>query len=646
MARMKVKGGTALAVPPNDRKIKLHLAETLRQPPLRAALRTIRQTPEIYESIKGMIDRKDELMRGRESLFPTPFLAGIAANPRARAIFDHAIDRHIARESLFIADEISSNRVIPEVIIGAGVHASIFAAARMAETGETPFVIEQDTRIGGVFATALRPVFEFNSRNRVEREDAPRLPGTAGPLNSEIKGVLQPSDISFQEYPTQTEQAFVTRVNLALYARVLAGWRVTRIEKINDQYKVYLFNTAKRNLKRALITKRVIVASGLGSSKGDLLRAGKGFDIRSSNYMPFAQFVRRMGDTSNKFPLQGMKRVAVIGAKDSGRTAVEYLLGQGPTPGMSVVGLDFVEQIFWVGQKSMTKEEFEACERSRYKGIARAFPRKDNPEYYYRITPMPGRATSVTPERDKLRVRVNIDGRIISELVDVVIDATGFEDNINDLFKLRSIETEVREKGTGPIIARKFVGEEIYKIGPIAKIPVSDDERERVKALVRIPDNSVAIFRYAERTATLAKIMPKIEGQYPWLGLRPPRSYLESQVPKVDNTVSVEKSQLALPEGLIESDMLKSLISEAFMGSSFYRKGISVNFTRRENIYSLETSVSGSIAKQIIRKLLYESEFQMLLDKHMTWNRTDKVRLDIPARNGKPNLGGIRLYSL
>jgi hypothetical protein len=50
------------------------------------------------------------------------------------------------------------------------------------------------------------------------------------------------------------------------------------------------------------------------------------------NLVTFPDLMERMDGT---FPLRGLRRVAVVGAGDSGKTAIEALSGQGPCPGWS-----------------------------------------------------------------------------------------------------------------------------------------------------------------------------------------------------------------------------------------------------------------------------------------------------------------------
>jgi NADPH-dependent 2,4-dienoyl-CoA reductase/sulfur reductase-like enzyme len=120
----------------------------------------------------------------------------------------------------------------PVIVIGGGLHAAIFAAAYWRKTGKKPLVVEKEDRLGGVFGISRKPVFYLNSRNRPEVAVDPGEvlgPGTRGPLNT-IGGAFELSDISGQEYPPQTDLAYIIRTTLALYARPFTGVQALKIK--------------------------------------------------------------------------------------------------------------------------------------------------------------------------------------------------------------------------------------------------------------------------------------------------------------------------------------------------------------------------------------------------------------------------------
>src|SRR6476619_810385 len=100
--------------------------------------------------------------------------------------------------------------------------------------------------------------------------------------------------------------------------------------------------------------------------------------------------------------------------------------------------------------------------------------------------------------------------RRLSEAYDHVVICAGFTNSINDIISSNVDRAPLREElvvddELGPV-AKRFVGTEIYKIGPCADLPVTRAERAQSPALDAIPANSAAAFRYGPRTARLAEM--------------------------------------------------------------------------------------------------------------------------------------------
>jgi hypothetical protein len=214
-----------------------------------------------------------------------------------------------------------------------------------------------------------------------------------------------------------------------------------------------------------------------------------------------------MKSLDGTFPLRGMNRVAVIGAGDSGRTAIEALTGQGPRTGWSVASLDYPEQIDWygladsIGSSNVTRQSWENCNRSRYRGLGRLFPNADldgNRQTPPRVRARE-RATSLAPGYESIYVN--------EEPYDAVIACTGFErtGDLLDGYARNPLNLGIGPQG-GRTVAVGFgtTGNQLFAIGPAARISVSDTERA-LPALSAIPENSTSLFRYAARTAAFAQ---------------------------------------------------------------------------------------------------------------------------------------------
>lgn len=418
-------------------------------------LRRMASDPLCDKGIAAMWSRRDEF---DDHL--TAVLAGMAIYQPARALLEEGMNREFSKR-------VGGYDYYDEVVIGSGVHAATYAMSRARLGYPTPLIIS-DSEWGGTFAYPKGAAFYLNSRNRPG--DTIALPGSRGPLNLLPGGVIQPSDIGGQEYQTNDDLAFVVRMNLIMSGAEFMHGRVGRIVKSGTTGYVILDDYDDAICE----ANRVIIATGLGRPK---YPGG-----RVDNTINIMQFLARM---TQDFPLRGIRRAAVIGAKDSGNIAVEALLGQGPGNN-SVGSLDYVERIDWFGQNCTNALDYRDCCRSRYDGISRYMPR-DTGEYY-RVNPVPGK----TPIP-----------QVQSGEYDLIVVANGFENN-----SVRNLCSEfgaVFGVYNGNVQVASRVGlEEIYAIGPASNIPVSAVEKRACPVLSTISENSAAIFRYAQRVADFA----------------------------------------------------------------------------------------------------------------------------------------------
>ena len=420
-------------------------------------------------------------------------LAGIAMVPEARQLMSDALTRYW-RENY--SDGFGLNTFSQaEIIIGGGFHAAVYAANRVRMGFPRPTVLEQNSaeRVGGAFAMSLSPVFRLNSRNR---------PGTAGlpdqdkALNYLPGGLLQPSMMTSEEYPTNADMAWLIRLTLAQYARVYTGVTVTDITS-----EIGFGNRARLSTSAGDITPaRVIDARGLGTENG--LQGADGQRV-----LTFGQLMARMG---GMFPLRGMKQVAVIGAGDSGKCAVESLLGIAPG-NTSAIGLDYVQRVDWYTNGTIsgqTCSEFRDRQRGRYIRIAQYLDGNvSNPSTRLQVMSATGYVTAMP------------DGAIVNERTyDMVVVCTGskrpsLNDDGLDYFAVRQgtggqlVDAGSGSRGTQ--LATQASPFASFRIGPAAGLSFST--REFDSGIAEIPANQVAMFRLAPRTAALAAILPGVD---------------------------------------------------------------------------------------------------------------------------------------
>lgn len=308
-------------------------------------------------------------------------------------------------------------------------------------------------------------------------------------------GNLQVADLSVDEYPTQDNFALAIKANLIEQAVPLPA---TEIREIRRRENIYAIGVVANGVPNSITTLRIIVATGIGESTK--LTMDVGSDRSFNKVYTFERWLRRLSVT--RFPWRNVKRLAVIGANDSGKVVIEHALGQGPSaPGSA--NLDFVRQIDWYGQTSQYQETYEECERSRYVGIGRYMPRIRDDEHFVRVFPIDARATGISTNEKGPRIRYIAGGYRTSAPYDMVIVCTGFRSSIDDLFKPlipRYVPLTEPVFVEGEMVARKYTGLNVYKVGPAADIPVADGEN-----LGGVPENSAAAFRYVEKTAKLAR---------------------------------------------------------------------------------------------------------------------------------------------
>ncbi|MBG0568219.1 hypothetical protein [Actinoplanes aureus] len=433
---------------------------------------TVASTPAAAEGMRVMTERAAD--------FEHPLaaqLTGIALDPAGRELADRFLDTYWSddqrqRDILAAADD---DR---EVIIGSGYHAAVYAATRVRAGHRRPLVLERDRRVGGTFAMTTRPVFYLNSRNR------PGGPGLAGDLGANLNFLpgapIQAANVSTAEYPTNTDMAFVIRLALAQYADVVPNAKVTAVGEYDGE-RMDLDIDGHRTLS----PRRVIDARGLGDPDGENVANG-------TTIVTFGQFMQRMAGI---WPLRDLRRVAVLGGGDSGKCAVESLLGIAPQPFMAAAALDRVDRIDWYAEQLPTScGDWQRDIRGRYQAIGRHL-RADR-SGVQRLTVLPRRAQVVD-----LPGMALIDGRGY----DLVVLCTGAKEPfIQGLGDISGCMLKI-VSGAG-IVAREYYDRPVFRVGPHAQLPFSPQEYD--EGIAELPGNAVAMFRLGSKTAALAATLP------------------------------------------------------------------------------------------------------------------------------------------
>ena len=401
---------------------------------------------------------------GRAQDFSTPvaaMLAGIYLDRDARERFDTDLD-----------DMWAKNTALPsaaqnEVVVGAGVHAAIYAAVRVLKGFPPPLILEARDRVGGSFAVTRREAFFLNSRNR---PGPLSIPGEMGSLNFMPGALVQPSELGGAEYQTNDALAWVVRSTLAMFGKVIPNAPVARLSG----------NSLLLPDGRSVAARRTVWATGLGVPVNPT-------GMTNERILMFDEFMRRL---DGPYPLRGMDRVAVVGGGDGARTVIEALTGKGPGRGYSVAALDWPSKIDWYGAPFLNCADWIAGNRNRYKPIGSLLPDLSRPERPFRVKPMPTAQV----------YGVGFDCVYVGEQpYDYMILACGYTPGVAPVPLAGSVNFLLAGRTVAKQTGSSFV------VGPAAFLPVSPGENE---VLNGISENSTSIFRYAPRTAALASALP------------------------------------------------------------------------------------------------------------------------------------------
>jgi hypothetical protein len=445
-----------------------------------------------YNMMGGRLGRGMKAARKRANEFSSKVeaeLAGIAMIPEARMYLEQQMDNAWMRQRNLR----TLPQVVDEAILGDGLHAGIYAAARVAAGKPMPLVLSGGARVGGEsFAMTIGPAFRLNSRNR---GGTGGLPSENAALNYIPGAPIQPSALSPDEFQTNADLAFVIRQMLGRYANVVSGAKVAEVrtdygyteQDYNPERGGYASNMIYLEDGRKVRAYRVLNASGLGEPA--VPRRSDPFN--GTTILSFPQFIARL---DQPFPFEGMKRVAVVGAGDGAKVIVEALLGVGPANHMSVPMLDWVERIDWYTGGSLSDNclDWRRTQRGRYQALGSFLRRPDNGVQRLMMQSVNGIVKQGYANASFVNERT----------YDCVIAATGWK---QQGMRGNAFDVDYQTyEGSMPQVARRYStgnGEQ-YDIGTAANLSFSTFEEEQSTA--RIAENKVAIFRLAPRTAALA----------------------------------------------------------------------------------------------------------------------------------------------
>ena len=511
-------------------------AERFREnPTFRTLAQIVNGDPDLSNEYRMVTERAREFKEDQEGeekhRMYSPMLSALASSERGSELLELTIDRTTERDSEFIREQIKEgNNFVPEVVIGSGVHGTIWNVTRQMYLPENPaLTVERDPKIGGQFAQYGRPLFRKNDRMRPELRDQPYLPGTAQALTTFSQfAPIQQADMGHEAYPFQDVTATSARINMFLSGRALTDAELLSVNLNPDQPEAnpddllrkeqLLLEMKDRKTGRIeeVVTERLVFTSGIGEEvtkldekdeeTREILQKAKqefeeGKDVKA---MSSGMLYQRTGNPAEPFPLKGYKRIILSGSGDSAIVTAGILLGYEGQVGKTAAQLDRVEEIIWLGPNFMTKEEFIEKARARYHWVGLDFPREDFEDYYHRIRPIPDvKASRLEMVGDNIRVICKEDkaeetptsarGRPKKQEIayqgDHYIYCHGFEDKTDKLVNKINNTVVTNEEtlaqlrltsptGLGGDFFRRIDSQIYYKSGKIKKLEVINVEND------------------------------------------------------------------------------------------------------------------------------------------------------------------------
>lgn len=361
-----------------------------------------------------------------------------------------------------------------EVIVGGGVHASIYCATRVALGFPKPVVLERETGFGGVFHRYGYGgmAFWLNSANRASLDSVREGPTRIIPrdvtddLNYFPSCETQVSASSNTEYPSSKNVSLAVRSNIMRYAKIYTSANVT-VDPYNP---------------------RTITVEDRIYDETAQVRVGRLIDARGLSPRLTGMSNRRIMTVEDLYrnPPDDMRNVAVIGDGDSALIAMELLLGQSA----STTYRPTVESIDWYGLNVPgTKKQFLRTVQIRYAGISRHLPQA-------------GITGIIQPYGLRGEVAPTGDGVIVNaRRYGYAIMATGYEPESRKDYN-PAYQSYVSDDGGRIAKSIGGPGTGAYVTGPAAEMPLQDSEYS--VGFGRFLRNSVSIFRTAPLTARLA----------------------------------------------------------------------------------------------------------------------------------------------
>ncbi|MES2006843.1 MAG: hypothetical protein V4436_01910 [Patescibacteria group bacterium] len=418
------------------------------------------------------------------------FFASLLSSPEGRLATRLAASLAQAEWTERFWTSYNATESMDQLVVGNGPVGVAFAHS-LIENGNFSSIIVSNAAPGGPFSWGQFPV---NHRSRPTTPDQVGGPATLWALDDMGPVLISPSDINTTWGYGQSD---VMAAVIALNALAAGPTITAEVTSVDTDYGVTITLENLDGQTKILRPQRTTFATGLGKPK-ELEGSGEAMSVQAFLAHPD--------------PSSLGKRIAFVGGGDSAMMGIAHLLGldgSAATPRQ----VQKVEEILWFRPEGkIYKETFPILERLRYGQIASFLPRLLDSSYPSVIKVI-GKRVDDTYEEDRGQALV-FDGT--RRFADVVVNATGFESALDDLF-YGAQETGEVIYDNGIAIARRLSDNEdanVFAIGACAELPVSEVELQRfpILGVGKLSANTAALFRTIPGAVSFGRVSAK-EGQ-------------------------------------------------------------------------------------------------------------------------------------
>ena len=689
----------------NENLVFGNLRKKLSESHVGSLVKVLLSHPETRQKIYHLLEDSRKLFQDTESAYPDyrkrvrNFVTGIMRDKEfgrklfvdeaMRTLLDKSDDlRQKIRDSAVEGthgDSFEKIAVYDEVVIGAGVHSSIYNLKRSnANPKIKSLTIEESNYVSANFST-IGEMIRINTFNRAQPDEA-TLDANAMNLNYFGQdAIVRVPDIEAVAYPTAKTLADVSLLNQFFSNNeFMFGSRVQNVTYMGSvglaRYRISLSDGFE------VFADRIIVTTGLGKpsipgldeQSYELMDKIKQEEVDTADptpimtYEDFARYVS-IADTPLR-PFAG-KKVHIIGGGDSGSTVMEFLLGLGPAE--SYAHSISQEQkklgrpsLTWGRQPVRNEEEFYDNNPGRYVDLG---PRFDE----FKTIPFRVRKIRLSPDTSRGRFEITYTSdeedetkrQVDTQYADFIIFATGYEQSElgrimagcglditdakggNPFTSQKSCEI-VRGDFAGHDISlgKKLSNHEIYAIGPASGLAIPQKEYEISHANPRKLSSrayNIALPGRGPRSEAMATTLSEIQDRNylrPDLDFQP--EILEMGADSVININKIEP-RTRLQGHLLELQ-IQSVLGDVMQHFRFMNQTLELSIQRSDDDRGIIIKVFPGLTPESLEKLknyIYKihdlSElFCSYTDPKNVWS---SLKIIVPFNGERADISSINL---